>query len=58
MYTHTSIRTSNTALSGVIMVGKEGPYISASNIPTLAPICVKVKARFTATVDLPTPKRF
>ena len=29
--------------------------MSASNNPTLQPICFKAKARFVAKVDLPTP---
>lgn len=37
------------------MVGKLGPKTSASKIPTLAPIPASVYARFTATVDFPTP---
>ena len=35
--------------------GKDGPYISASNRPTLHPICFSAIARFDAKVDLPTP---
>jgi len=42
-------------MSGEIMVGKLGPYTSASKMPTLAPICARVNARLTAVVDLPTP---
>ena len=35
--------------------GIDGPYISASINPTLAPCFAKAAARFTATVDFPTP---
>lgn len=37
------------------MVGKLGPYKSASKIPTLWPYYCKEKAKLTATVDFPTP---
>ena len=37
------------------ILGIEGPYVSASNNPTLQPICFKAKARFVAKVDFPTP---
>jgi hypothetical protein len=37
------------------MVGIEGPYISASKMPTLQPICAKVTAILDVTVDFPTP---
>jgi hypothetical protein len=36
-------------------VGRLGPYKSASKIPTFKPSFCREKARFTATVDLPTP---
>jgi hypothetical protein len=32
-----------------------GPYISASNRPTLAPLARRLSAKLTLTVDLPTP---
>ena len=35
--------------------GKDGPYISASNNPTLQPNLSKDKAKFVAKVDFPTP---
>ena len=38
-----------------IIFGNEGPYISASRIPTLEPTDFKAKAKFIAKVDLPTP---
>lgn len=44
-----------TGAGGETMVGRDGPYTSASRMPTLAPIWASVSARFTATVDLPTP---
>ena len=37
------------------ILGIEGPYISASNNPTLQLICFKAKARLVAKVDFPTP---
>ena len=37
------------------MVGREGPYTSASSRPTRAPSAARASARFTAVVDLPTP---
>lgn len=37
------------------MVGKLGPYKSASNIPTFNPNLYMENAKFTATVDFPTP---
>ena len=37
------------------MRGSDGPYMSASSSPTLSPLCASATARFTATVDLPTP---
>lgn len=37
------------------MVGKLGPYKSASKIPTFFPYLNIENARFTATVDFPTP---
>lgn len=46
---------SNTAGWGLVIVGRLGPDTSASKMPTLAPIWASVYARFTATVDLPTP---
>lgn len=46
---------SRTGRSGDTMSGSEGPYTSASKMPTLAPICASVYARLTAVVDLPTP---
>ena len=46
---------SNLSNAGVIIVGKLGPYTSASKIPTLAPICASVIAKFTHVVDFPTP---
>ena len=39
----------------VVIRGMLGPYMSASNIPTLFPIFVRDMAKFTAKVDLPTP---
>lgn len=45
----------SSRFSGETIVGKLGPKTSASNIPTLAPIPANVYARFTATVDFPTP---
>jgi len=44
-----------TRSSGETMVGRLGPYTSASNMPTLAPIPASEYAKFTATVDFPTP---
>jgi hypothetical protein len=41
--------------SALIIVGKLGPYMSASNIPTLNPNFCNENAKLTATVDLPTP---
>ena len=42
--------------TGVTIVGRLGPYTSASKSPTpRAPIWSSVKARLTATVDFPTP---
>ena len=35
--------------------GMLGPYMSASSSPTLAPACCSARARFSDTVDLPTP---
>ncbi len=35
--------------------GMLGPYMSASSSPTLAPACCSASARFSDTVDLPTP---
>ena len=46
---------SSIAFSLFINVGKDGPYMSASNTPTLLPYCYKANARFIATVDFPTP---
>ena len=43
------------ALSGWIIVGKLGPYKSASNNPTDFPNFCNEKAKLTATVDFPTP---
>jgi hypothetical protein len=37
------------------ILGIEGPKISASISPTLAPLLLKASARFAATVDFPTP---
>ena len=37
------------------ILGIDGPYISASNNPTLHPIFFKAKARLVANVDFPTP---
>ncbi len=37
------------------MVGMLGPVMSASRSPTRAPCPDSARARFTATVDLPTP---
>ena len=37
------------------MVGMFGPYTSPSRMPTFAPDRMSAQARFTATVDLPTP---
>ena len=37
------------------MVGREGPYTSASSSPTDRPRAESAAARLTATVDLPTP---
>ena len=37
------------------MRGMFGPYMSASTSPTLAPVSRSARARFTATVDFPTP---
>ena len=39
----------------LIKVGRLGPYISASKIPTFKPSFWRENARFTATVDFPTP---
>jgi hypothetical protein len=44
-----------TRSSGETMVGRLGPYTSASNMPTLAPIPASEYAKFTAIVDFPTP---
>src|SRR5690606_10740216 len=35
--------------------GTEGPYISASSSPVLAPVFARARAKFAATVDFPTP---
>ena len=35
--------------------GIDGPYISASNIPTFEPRDLSARAIFVAKVDLPTP---
>ena len=40
---------------GLIIVGKLGPYMSASKIPILSPNFCNEYAKLTATVDLPTP---
>src|SRR5207342_497963 len=37
------------------MPGMLGPRMSASTSPILPPICRSANARFTLTVDLPTP---
>jgi len=37
------------------MVGRLGPYKSASKMPTLRPSFYSENARLTETVDLPTP---
>src|SRR5216110_3485400 len=39
----------------LVMVGTDGPRMSASSSPTSAPAMRSAAARFTATVDLPTP---
>mmetsp|Transcript_55076 Transcript_55076/g.112591 ORF Transcript_55076/g.112591 Transcript_55076/m.112591 type:complete len:201 (-) Transcript_55076:176-778(-) len=41
--------------STLVIVGKLGPKISASKIPTLPPNFAMLYARLTATVDFPTP---
>ena len=38
-----------------IKVGRDGPYISESKMPTLNPLFFKVAAILTATVLFPTP---
>src|SRR5437867_12103145 len=38
-----------------IIIGTLGPYMSASINPTRAPCLTRAHARFTATVDFPTP---
>src|SRR6266705_779822 len=38
-----------------VMTGTEGPRMSASSSPTVAPLWRSAAARLTATVDLPTP---
>ncbi|MCY1310390.1 hypothetical protein D9M70_605720 [compost metagenome] len=37
------------------MIGIDGPEISASRIPTLAPAFLSAIARLAVTVDFPTP---
>src|SRR5690606_5907718 len=37
------------------IVGMDGPKMSASIKPTLAPACARATARLVVTVDLPTP---
>src|SRR6202795_3890050 len=37
------------------MIGTLGPYTSASSRPTVAPMRLSERARFTATVVFPTP---
>eukprot|EP00959_Pyramimonas_sp_CCMP1952_P236913 4951152-Pyramimonas_sp.AAC.1 len=44
-----------TVCSGEIIVGRDGPYTSASKMPTFAPIIASEYAKFTDTVDFPTP---
>ena len=46
---------SNLCFSFPISVGNDGPYISASKIPTLYPNLCNEKVRLTATVLFPTP---
>jgi hypothetical protein len=46
---------SNNSPSLFTNVGKDGPYTSASKIPTLNPCCLSPNATLTATVLLPTP---
>ncbi len=41
--------------SAPIMRGTLNPHTSASRIPTFAPSCASAHARFTVTLDLPTP---
>jgi hypothetical protein len=36
-------------------MGIDGPYMSASKIPTSKPICAKETAKFAVIVDFPTP---
>lgn len=43
------------SFSLLISVGKDGPYISESKIPTFNPIYLKVEAKLTAIVLFPTP---
>ncbi len=47
--------TLGCSFSQLNMVGIEGPKISASISPTLAPAFASATARFVVTVDLPTP---
>ena len=44
-----------SGVSGLTIMGSEGPYTSASKMPTFAPIIASVYARLTDVVDLPTP---
>lgn len=52
---HRRFTITSNRFSGETIVGKLGPKTSASKIPTRAPIPASVYARFTATVDFPTP---
>lgn len=52
---HRRCTITSNRFSGETIVGKLGPKTSASKIPTRAPIPASVYARFTATVDFPTP---
>ncbi len=47
--------TSGRAPFNPIITGSEGPWISASMMPTRAFCLASESARFTVTVDLPTP---
>ena len=50
-----TVMGSNTGSDGLNKSGTDGPYISASIIPTFFPLAAKVTARFEVKVLFPTP---
>src|SRR5690554_1176704 len=50
-----SCRTPGCSASTLNITGIDGPEISASTNPTLAPFCANATAKLEAQVDLPTP---